>query len=65
MADVFKLRCRCGYGGGFVYTKTATLDEELIPELTEAARRAGFNFTDMKTTKNQNCGIKPTHEYGC
>jgi len=55
----------CGYGGGFVYTKTATLDEELIPELTEAARRAGFNFTDMKTTKNQNCGIKPTHEYGC
>ena len=48
-----------------MYTKTPELDEDLIPELTEAARRAGFNFTDMKTTKNQNCGIKPTHEYGC
>jgi len=55
----------CGYGGGFVYTRKPTLDEELIPELTEAAAKAGFNFTQMKTTRNNNCGILPTHQYGC
>merc|ERR1712187_93028 len=55
----------CGYGGAFVYTRTPTLDPELIPELQAAAARAGFDFDDMKVTHNPSCGIEATPQYGC
>eukprot|EP00931_Biecheleriopsis_adriatica_P031136 TRINITY_DN18282_c0_g2_i1.p1 TRINITY_DN18282_c0_g2~~TRINITY_DN18282_c0_g2_i1.p1 ORF type:complete len:310 (-),score=54.68 TRINITY_DN18282_c0_g2_i1:17-946(-) len=54
-----------GYGGGFLYTRTPTLDPSLIPELRAAAARAGFEFSDMKVTNNTNCGIEPTPRFGC
>lgn len=54
-----------GYGGGFLYTRTPTLDPKLIPELRVAAKKAGFDWDDMKLTKNHYCGIEPTPAYGC
>lgn len=55
----------CGYGGGFVYTRTPTLDPAIADELRVAAKEACFDFDKMTVTKNPNCGIEPTPVYGC
>ncbi|KAK9810810.1 hypothetical protein WJX73_009081 [Symbiochloris irregularis] len=41
-----------GYTGGTVYTRAATLPEEYIPELKEAAESIGLNWADFKITDN-------------
>merc|ERR1740117_1642481 len=54
----------CGYGGGFVYTRTPTLDPALEDELRAAATRAGFDYDQMVVTNNHACGVQPTPEFG-
>lgn len=50
-----------GYGGATVYTRAASLPQSLIPELREAASRAGLNWDDFKITDNS-CPPKPTRK---
>ncbi|CAM6106969.1 unnamed protein product [Calypogeia fissa] len=47
-----------GYGGAVVYTRSKTLPQSIIPELSEAARKAGLDFTKFTTTDNT-CGPEP------
>jgi violaxanthin de-epoxidase len=47
-----------GYGGATVYTRESSLPEAYIPELREAAERAGINWDDFVITDNT-CPPKP------
>lgn len=47
-----------GYGGATVYTREAHLPDEFVPELREAAERAGLNWDDFTVTDNS-CPPKP------
>ncbi|KAK7258586.1 hypothetical protein RIF29_24167 [Crotalaria pallida] len=48
-----------GYGGAFVYTRSAVLPESIIPELDRAAKSVGRDFSKFITTDNT-CGPEPT-----
>jgi len=47
-----------GYGGATVYTRSSSLPQELIPELTAAAERAGLDWSKFQLTDNS-CLPKP------
>lgn len=47
-----------GYGGATVYTRAASLPPEIVPELREAAERAGLDWDQFKITDNS-CPPKP------
>lgn len=41
-----------GYGGATVYTKARQLPQELVPEISAAAERAGLKWSEFKLTDN-------------
>jgi violaxanthin de-epoxidase len=47
-----------GYGGAVVYTKSAKLPENIIPELQAAAKTVNLDFNKFTTTDNT-CGPEP------
>ncbi|KAK8928364.1 hypothetical protein KSP39_PZI017925 [Platanthera zijinensis] len=47
-----------GYGGAVVYTRAATLPETIVPELENAAKSVGKDFSNFITTDNT-CGPEP------
>lgn len=47
-----------GYGGAVVYTRSPELPETIIPELDNAAKNVGRDFTKFITTDNT-CGPEP------
>ena len=47
-----------GYGGATVYTRTSTLNPDLIPELQVAAEKAGLDWSKFTITDNT-CPAKP------
>jgi len=47
-----------GYGGAVVYTRDRDLKPEFYPELTEAAARAGLDFSQFTPVDNK-CGPQP------
>ncbi|XP_077250292.1 violaxanthin de-epoxidase, chloroplastic-like [Tasmannia lanceolata] len=47
-----------GYGGAFVYTKSAVLPESIVPELERAAKSVGRDFGMFIRTDNT-CGPEP------
>ncbi|XP_019418765.1 PREDICTED: violaxanthin de-epoxidase, chloroplastic [Lupinus angustifolius] len=48
-----------GYGGAFVYTRSAVLPESIIPELEKAAKNVGRDFRQFIKTNNS-CGPEPS-----
>ncbi|KAE9593546.1 putative violaxanthin de-epoxidase [Lupinus albus] len=48
-----------GYGGAFVYTRSAVLPETIIPELEKAAKNVGREFSQFTKTDNS-CGPEPS-----
>lgn len=48
----------CSYGGATVYTRTSSLNPDLIPELTKVAESAGLDFSKFQLTDNS-CPAKP------
>lgn len=47
-----------GYGGAFVYTKSAVLPESIVPELERSAKSIGRDFGKFITTNNL-CAPEP------
>lgn len=47
-----------GYGGATLYTRSPNIPEEIIPEVKEAAERAGLDWGKFKVTDNS-CGPHP------
>ncbi|KAG9139481.1 hypothetical protein Leryth_026362 [Lithospermum erythrorhizon] len=47
-----------GYGGAFIYTRSAVLPESIVPELERAARSVGRDFKTFIRTDNT-CGPEP------
>lgn len=47
-----------GYGGAFVYTRSAVLPESIVPELERAAKNVGRDFNTFIRTNNT-CGPEP------
>ncbi|KAL1820991.1 violaxanthin de-epoxidase, chloroplastic [Daucus carota subsp. sativus] len=47
-----------GYGGAFVYTRSAVLPESIVPELERAAKSVGRDFNTFIRTDNT-CGPEP------
>jgi violaxanthin de-epoxidase len=50
-----------GYGGAVVYTRSASLPPDLVPELAAAAEAAGLKWADFALTDNA-CGPHPPPE---
>lgn len=48
-----------GYGGAFLYTRSAVLPESIVPELERAAKSVGRDFNTFIKTDNT-CGPEPT-----
>ena len=49
-----------GYGGVVVYTRAASLPEELIPRLRVAAKKVGFDFDRDFTVTDNTCPSEPS-----
>ncbi|KNA17540.1 hypothetical protein SOVF_078990 [Spinacia oleracea] len=47
-----------GYGGAFLYTRSATVPENIVPELNRAAQSVGKDFNKFIRTDNT-CGPEP------
>ncbi|XP_074373311.1 violaxanthin de-epoxidase, chloroplastic-like [Apium graveolens] len=47
-----------GYGGAFVYTRSAVLPESIVPELEKASKNVGRDFNTFIRTNNT-CGPEP------
>ena len=47
-----------GYGGAVLYTRAPTVSDAYVPELTEAAAKAGLRWSDFVETDNT-CGPAP------
>lgn len=47
-----------GYGGAFVYTRSAVLPDSIVPELERAAKSVGRDFSKFIKTDNT-CGLEP------
>ncbi|KAJ7978216.1 Violaxanthin de-epoxidase [Quillaja saponaria] len=48
-----------GYGGAFVYTRSAVLPDSIVPELEKAAKSVGRDFNQFIRTDNT-CGPEPS-----
>eukprot|EP00884_Botryococcus_braunii_P012424 jgi/Botrbrau1/21182/Bobra.0061s0073.1 len=47
-----------GYGGAVIYTRAASLPQEIVPEVSAAVERAGMKWSDFVVTDNT-CGPHP------